>query len=323
MTGGRWQQWLGVGGVYLFVVALLLAGRAISADFWARDNLLQTVQDVSILGIVASGLAFITYSGHFVDLSIPVQMAVAGIVAAFLLPSGLWIALLAGLVAGTLLGLLNGLVVGYLRLNPILWTLAALALVDGITRWAYGSTWKYADETTAAGQAFVGLYRARVLGVPLTVVVFAGVALAGWFLLRHTGFGRRLKLVGAACEAARTSGVPVARTVALAFALSGCTAALGGLLKTSLNKYGDVEIGLGYDFQAITAVVIGGMPLAGGRGSMVGVVGGVLVIGLLGRILPLVPGVTQDHQLMVRGLLFVVVVGWSQWLLRRGGRDDQ
>jgi ribose/xylose/arabinose/galactoside ABC-type transport system permease subunit len=310
------------GGVYLFVVGLLVLGRLVSPDFWSAGNLVEVVQDVSILGMVSLGLAFVTYGGQMVDLSIPVQMSVAGIVAVALLGAGIVPALLGGLAVGTLLGLLNGLVVGYLRVNPILWTLAALSLADGVTRWAYGGKWIYADGAQAGGRAFIALYRSAVLGVPLCVWVFAALALAAHALQRHTVFGRQLKLTGAAYEAARLSGVPVRRRLMLAFALSGLTAALAGLFQTSLNKYGDVEIGLGFDFQAITAVVLGGVPLGGGRGSMGGVVGGVLVVGLLGRVLPLA-GCGQDMMLVVRGLLFIAVVGLSQWQLRRGGRDDQ
>ncbi|MBI5832492.1 MAG: ABC transporter permease [Armatimonadetes bacterium] len=323
MSEAKTQRHRPVSGVYLFVLALLLLGRLVSPTFWTAGSLLQVVQDVSILGVVAVGLAFITYSGHFVDLSIPAIMAVSGIVAVALLPYGYSLALAAGLLSGLLLGLVNGLVVGYLRLNPILWTLAALSLIDGITRWAYGGQWIYADETTLAGTRFVGIYRASVLGVPAIVLVFAAVAIVGGLLMRHSGWGRNLKLVGAAYEPARMSGVPVRRTVCIAFVLSGLTSALAGLIKTSLNKYGDVEIGLGYDFLALTAVVLGGTPLAGGRGTMAGVVGGALVMGLLGSILPLIPGIGQDQQSMIRGVIFVVVVGLSQWALRRRGRDDQ
>jgi ribose/xylose/arabinose/galactoside ABC-type transport system permease subunit len=316
--------WLGVGGVYLFVGILLVVGTLRSADFWSGRNLVLVVQDVSMLGIVAVGLSFVTYSGHFVDLSIPVQMSVAGIVAVALLPYGFWLGLAAGLAAGAALGLVNGLVVGYLRLNPIIWTLASLSLADGVTRWLYGGKWVYADGGTAAGARFAALYRGEVAGgVPFMVLLFVLVALAGHVVMRHTGFGRQVKLTGSAYEAARLSGVPVRRVVALAFGISGFAAALGGLLKTSFCTYGDVEIGLTYDFQAVTAVVLGGMPLSGGRGGIPGVVGGVLVMGLLGRVLPLIPGIGQDQQFVIRGLLFVAVVGISQGALRRSGRDDR
>jgi len=319
----RWHQALTVGSVYLFVLALLALGRLISPEFWSAGNLLLVVKDVSILGIVAVGLAFVTLSGHYVDLSIPAIMACSGIVSVYVLPAGLPLALLAGLATGAALGLINGLVVGYLRLNPILWTLAAMSVFDGVTRWAYGGKWVYADRTTASGAAFAGLYRGDWLAlVPVSVVLFALVAGAGHLVMRHTGYGRKLKLTGAAYEVARLSGVGVRGAVMTAFLLSGVTSALGGIIKTSLNMYGDVEIGLTYDFQGITAVVIGGVTLAGGRGTMVGVIGGVLVIGLLGRILPLIPGIGQDEQFIIRGLIFVAVVGINLYALRRTGRSD-
>lgn len=318
-----WQRWLGLGGVYLFVVALLLAGRALHPGFWSSENLLQVVRDVAMLGIVAVGVSFITVSGHYVDLSIPGIMAVAGIVAVALLPYGFVWALAAGLAVGLAIGLVNGLLVGYLRLNPIIWTLVALALSDGITRWAYGGVWKYADQDTAVGALFSSIYRAEVLGhIPLVVVLFAATCLLAHLTLHNTVFGRQLILTGSAYEAARITGINVRRVVLLAFVLSSFTAALAGIIKTSMSGYGEVEIGVGYDFQAITAVVLGGVTLAGGRGSILGVLGGVLVIGLLGRVLPLIEGVGQDQQLAIRGALFVVVVALSAYANRRAGRSE-
>jgi len=318
---GRWL--LSVGSVYVAVVLLVVLGCIVRPDFLSAENLLQTLKDVSILGIVAVGLCFITLGGHYVDLSIPAIMACSGIVAVYVLPSGFGAALAAGLGMGLALGIVNGLMVGYLRLNPILWTLAAMSLVDGVTRWAYGGKWIYALHDTPSGAVFGSLYAGEMLGVvPTTVVIFAAVAVVGDALLRRTGFGRRLKLTGAAYEAARLSGVDPRRTIMWAFVLSGVASALGGVIKTSFNMYGDVDIGLTYDFQAVTAVVIGGVTLAGGRGSMPGVIGGVLVIGLLGRILPLIPGIGQDQQFIIRGVIFIAVVGISMYALRRSGRSD-
>lgn len=311
------------GSVYLFVVVLLVLGRLISPEFWSGENLLLVVKDVSILGVAAVGVSFITLGGHYVDLSIPAIMACSGIVTVCLMPFGFWPAAAAGLATGGALGLLNGVMVGYLRLNPILWTLVTMSVADGTTRWAYGGQWVYPDLSTPSGKLFAGLNSGQVFGViPVTVLLFAGAALAGDFLMRRTGFGRQLRLTGAAYDAARLTGVDVRRTVMLSFLISGLASALAGLLKTSLNRYGDVEIGIGYDFQAITAVVIGGMTLAGGRGAMPGVIGGVLVIGLLGRILPLIRGVGQDQQFIIRGVIFMAAVGLNLYLLRRGGKSD-
>lgn len=321
---GRLLHWLSIGGVYLFVAALLVLGRVISEDFWSGIELLKIVNDVAILGIVAVGMAFVTYSGHYVDLSIPGVMAISGIVAAAMLkPYGLTAAILSGLACGAALGAINGMFVGLFRLNPIIWTLAANSIIIGGTDWARGSKWTYIDSSSQVGAWFGQLYDGRVLGlVPLPVVLLALVVAGGHAAMRHTGFGKQLKLLGANYEAARLTGVNVRGRVMLAFMVCGLAAAMAGIIKTSLNKYGDVSVGLTYDFQAITAVVIGGMTLAGGRGNMIGVVGGVLVIGLLGRILPLIPGVGQDEQFIIRGVIFITVVALGMFALRRTGRDD-
>ncbi len=314
---------LRVGGVYGFVLVLLATGRLLSDDFWAPTSLFQLVKDVSILGIVAVGVSFITMSGNYVDLSIPAIMATSGIAAVCALPAGLPVAVTAALAVGVAIGLLNGWMVGGLKLNPILWTLAAQSIIDGAVRWAYGGKWVYARADTPAGAAFAGLYRGEVAGgIPLAVLIFAAAAAAGHVLMHRTGYGRRLKMTGAAPEAARLAGIGVRRVVLAAFVLSGVASAVAGLVKTSFTMYGDVEIGLTYDFQAVTAVVLGGVTLAGGRGSVAGVIGGVLVIGLLGRILPLVPGIGQDEQYIIRGVIFMTVVGLNMYALRRTGRSD-
>lgn len=326
LQGGRsgLSGLLAILGIYAVALVLLLVGRCISDEFWKTEKLLQVVKDVSILGIVALGLSLVTCCGRYVDLSIPAMMAVSGIVSVILLPGGFVVALAGGLAAGTLIGLVNGIVVGCFRLNPIIWTLAVMSLADGITRWAYGGTWVYVDEGTAPGRLFAGLYRAEIGGaVPLAVLLFVAAAAATYFLRSHTGFGKKVKLTGASSAAARLSGIATGRVIATAFAISGFAAAIGGIIKTSFNMYGDVESGLTYDFQAITAVVIGGTALSGGRGSTIGVVGGVLVIGLLGHVMPLLPGIGQDEQFLIRGGIFIAVVGLSSWFLRRGGSDSE
>ncbi len=318
-----WRRWAGLGGVYLFVVVLLLLGRVLSADFWTGAFLLQVVRDVAILGIAAVGVGMVTISGNYVDLTLPGIMAVAGIVCVALLPQGLALAILAGVASGALLGLLNGYVVGCLRLNPIVWTLAGMALIDGVCRWAYGGKWVYVPQDMDSGRAFAAIYRGNVLGaLPIAVLLFAGAALAAHVLLHHTVYGKQLLLTGSSYETARCTGVNVRRTVLLAFVFSAVMSSIAGIVKTSLNTYGDIEIGLTYDFQAITAVVLGGVSLAGGRGGAAGILGGVLTIGLLGRILPLIPGLGQDEQLAIRGAVFVCVVALSAYAMRRAGRSD-
>ncbi|HUS93255.1 MAG TPA: ABC transporter permease [Phycisphaerae bacterium] len=326
-AGGRVFGALNVLGVYGLVGGLFALGCAISREFISPDNLMNALRAVTLLGIVAVGLAFVTYSRHYVDLSIPGIMALSGTVAVWALKFGFVPSLAIGLAVGALVGLVNGLVIGYLRLNPIIWTLAMMSLLSGVIRWAYAGRQIYPDKATAAGRAFLELYHHRLLGLlPLPVAVLLAVAAGGYFLMRHTGYGARLKLTGSAYEVARLTGINVRRAVAGAFVISSLTSAAAGVLLTSFNKVGAVYIGGGYDFRTITAVVLGGMTLAGGRGSIVGVLGGVAAIALMNNVMSLVrvgQFVLGDFQQnIVQGAVFILVVGINSFARRRTGGDD-
>jgi ribose/xylose/arabinose/galactoside ABC-type transport system permease subunit/ABC-type cobalamin/Fe3+-siderophores transport system ATPase subunit len=304
------------------VLALIVAARVVAPQFMSADNLLTVLQTVALLGIVSCGVCFVTYSGHYADLSAPSTMALAGIVSVSVLGHGIVAALAAGLAAGLAVGLVNGVAIGRLRVNPIIWTLATGAGVGGLIRWAYSGTQVYPDAGTAAGRAFLGLYGIRLFGtVPVSVVVLGVVAAAAAVLLSRTRFGFHARLTGGAYEAARLSGVNTSVVVERAFLLSGAAAAIGGMLLTSLNKVGAPYVGQGYDFAAVTAVVLGGVGLAGGRGTVPGVLGGVMVIGVLRNVMNLL-GWGAFHQDIAQGIVFIVVVGCASALARRKGRAD-
>ncbi len=138
--------------------------------------------------------------------------------------------------------------------------------------------------------------------------------------IAYTRFGRESRLVGSSRHAARTSGIPVARVVFLNFIVAAFTASVAGIFLTSMNKLGVFYLGQGYDFKAVTAVVIGGVMLSGGRGNMPGVFGGVLVMGLLTNIMTFL-GITAFRQNIVTGIVFIAVVGLQQYRLRAKGKD--
>jgi ribose/xylose/arabinose/galactoside ABC-type transport system permease subunit len=326
-TQGRLREATSLLVVYGLVIVLVIVGRLISPEFLTQKYLMQTALAAALLGIVSVGVAFITYSQHYVDLSIPGIMALAGIIAVSALKYGFVASVAAGMAAGLAIGLANGLVVGYLRLNPIIWTLATMSVLSGIIRKAYAGAQVYPDAATPAGAAFLDLYHVQVLGVvPLPVAVLAVLAVFGYFLMRHTGYGEQLRLTGSSYEVARMTGVNVQRVVMTAFLISAGASALAGILLTSFNKVGAQYIGRGYDFAAITAVVVGGMALAGGRGSILGVIGGVMVIALVSSVLSLVRigdfTFGEFEKAIVQGLVFIAVVGVNSYSRRRSGLDD-
>lgn len=310
-------------GIFLLLLALAGVGAALRpAKFPTAENLLSILRNVTLLGIVAVGVAFITTARHYVDLSIPSIMAFAGLAAISAQPHGIAASLAAGLAAGLAVGLINGAAIGYGRVNPILWTLAMAFLLDGLLRWFFAGRQVYPDAALPAGAFFLALSQIRFWGLlSLPTLIFIVLAAGGQWLMRGTRFGREVRLTGAAYEAARLSGVNVRRVVMLTFVLSaGCTS-VAGLLLSSMSRQGTFDMGQGYDFNAVTAVVLGGVSLAGGRGSVLGVLGGVLVTGVLLNILVLLE-LGSYPQLVIKGAVFIAVVAATGWFDRAAGRGE-
>jgi ribose/xylose/arabinose/galactoside ABC-type transport system permease subunit len=321
----RWNIWISRFGVYSMVIVFIILGTLISDKFLSATNFMNIIQAVALLGIVCAGAAFVTYAGHFADMSIPVIMAFSGVIAVEFIRYGVLVSIISGIVAGLLIGLINAYVIGKLKANPIIWTLAMAFVMNGFIRWLYSGKQIYPDVKSGesiAGTMFINLARTDVLGgIPLMVVVMAVMMAIGQFLISKTKFGQQLKLVGSSMEVAKMTGVNVSRTVGTAFMLSALSSSIGGIFLASLAKVGAYYNGEGYDFNAVTAIVIGGMTLAGGRGNIIGVLGGVFTIGLISNIMTLL-GVDTFSQKIIKGIIFILVVGINAKSLRKLGRDD-
>ncbi len=315
-------------GVYFVILLLIILGTILfQGKFFSGKNFLNIIDALTILGIAAVGVAFVTFSGHYADLSIPTTMAFSGIIAIECLPYGVVIAILAGVCTGIVIGLINAYVIGTLRANSIIWTLAMSSVTMGLMRWVWENkalhpTFELATHRESA-DLFVHLYRMNVWGrISLPLFVAISLAIAGQFLLIKTKFGKQLKVTGCSYDVAKMTGISVKKVVGAAFLLSSFTASIAGIFIASLGQIGAYYQGQGYDFDAVTAVVLGGMTLSGGRGDIVGVIGGVFLLGLLKNILTLL-GVDTFSQLVMQGITIIVVVGIHSYSLRKLGRDDE
>jgi ribose/xylose/arabinose/galactoside ABC-type transport system permease subunit len=327
---GAFSSIMNTAGVYGIALLFLLLGALLQAtgaigNFLSPQNLLNIADAVALVGIVAVGMAFVTYSGNYADMSVPTTMGFTGYICIELLRYSFGVALVGALAVGLLIGLLNGFVVGRFKANPIIWTLAVNYVTMGVIRLVWVNKQIYPDMVGSQQHAvalFDDIYRLRffnLVGLPLVMLLV--LVVVGHFVLTRTSFGVKLKLTGSSPRAAKLSGIAVERVIILSFVLAAFTATIAGLAVTSLSRVGAWYNGAGYDFKAVTAVVIGGMTLAGGRGSILGVLGGSLIIGILNNIMTLL-GIGTFSQDMIRGAIFIVVVGINALSLRRLGRDD-
>ena len=312
-------------GVYFIILLLFIVGIFVNKNFLTVNNLKNVLIACAQLGIVCAGMGFVTHSGKMVDMSAPIIIAITGIVAIDTLYIGVPQALLFGALAAVSIGLINGVIIGKFKANPIIWTLSMNFLLDGLIRWLYSNKQIYPDTAAAdfpeRAEAFVQIARTDLLGVPLAVWAMLIMMLASQFVMTRTAYGKQLKVIGSSADVAKYSGIHITRNIVVAYALSAFCAGVAGIFITSLGKVGAYYNGTGYEFQAATAIVLGGMSLSGGRGDMAGVLGGVITVKLMSNILTFL-GIGTFVQNIVTGIIFILIVFVHSQSLRKLGRDN-
>lgn len=289
--------------VVLFLVVIVSVGMY-SDRFATAANALQIVAQAAPIIVVAVGMTFVLLTAG-VDLSVGALMFIGAGVAGHLALAGgsLGVAAAVMIAIGVAGGLINALLVTRLRLIPFVATLATLYIGRGIGRWV--------TETRAINlpESFLAFGAGSSLGVPNVAWVAAAVALVGQFVLSSTPFGRQLYAVGANAEAARKIGVNTRRVVAAVYAISGGCAGLGGVL--ALSRLGAVSPRFGelYEFDAITAAVLGGTSLYGGHGRVIpGTVLGALLLTTIFSALVSVQANPYLYPLITAAIIFMVVL---------------
>ncbi len=299
----------------LLVLLLLSAFMAVAApNFTHVSNILNIFLATSVIGVLAVGSTFVLVSGGL-DLSIGSQLALTGVTAGVVMRAGVpWpLGLAAGLAAGAVIGSVNGFLVTKARIPAFIVTLGMLSAARGLAlivsdgRPIYG----FSTPITWIGQA-------RPLGVPVPVIIFLVIVLIGNFALNHTRFGKHTLAIGDNEMAARVTGIPLNRHKVYLYILSGVLAGVGGLLFLGRLNAADPTAGVMYELNAITAAIIGGTNLFGGRGTVVGTLLGALVIGVLQNGLNLL-AVPSFYQQVSIGTVLILAV----WLdrVRDRGRD--
>jgi ribose transport system permease protein len=309
----RFQSLFGL--VAVFIAAIVLSpSRNGQLLFLSSDNLFNVVRAVSEIGIIAVGMTFVILIGG-IDLSVGAVLGLTAVGSAVLLVNndlGLAPAVLTVLAVGLGFGLLQGFASAVFRIQAFIVTLAGLQIARGLARiWSGGQgvAIAYGDGPGEAPVAF-SLLGERTFNalVPIPALIFVVVAAAAVLFLRTSAFARYVYAIGGNEKAARLSGVPVIRVKIIVFGMCGLLTALAGIIHAGQLNQGSPNDGVGYELDAIAAVVIGGTSLSGGRGSVTGTVAGALLLGVLNNILSL-NGVNTDVQLLIKGLVIVVVAG--------------
>lgn len=277
--------------MYPVLILLVAVGAFVAPRFATTANFVNILEQVSVLGLVTIGLSFVVLIGRL-DLSLEGIVGFAPMVAAIMLVTtaegGLgvelpaWTALPIALAVAGLIGVFNGFMVVRVGLNPFISTLGLLVLLRGGILIVSNGRSIYSP-----GKALTYLGSEKLLGLPVSVIVFGVVATVVGFVFHHHRYGRALYAVGGNEEAARAAGINVDRVIWSAFIFAALLAGLAGVLMTGRLDSAVTTQGQGIIFSAFAAAVIGGVSLGGGRGTMAGILSGVFLIGVINNLLTL------------------------------------
>lgn len=262
-----------------FVLCCVVFATA-SPVFLMPGNLLNLLRQLAPMLIVAVGMTFVITTGG-IDLSVGSMVALTNALAAIALADGLpWpLVVVAMLALGALVGAIQGWFIAYQKIPSFIVTLAGLSMLRGV---ALLLTQGYSIPI-AGVPGFFSLGRGWVLGVPVPAVIAVVIALVGYVTLGQTRYGRQVVAVGANPEAARRVGMPALRVAASAYALTGIASACAGLIIAARLGSGSSNAAVGFELDAIAAVVLGGTSLMGGSGTIIGTVLGALTIAVIGN----------------------------------------
>ncbi len=288
-----------------------------SDRFLTGGNLSLILQQVTVVGVIAIGQTLVILTAG-IDLSCGMVMALGGIVMTkFATDLGMppLLAVLCGLAVTTLFGLVNGLLVTKVKLPSFIVTLGTLNIAFAITQLYSNSqtVTDLPDMLTGLGNTFTIGGTAVAWG---TVLMLALYALA-WFILRDTASGRHVYAVGNNAEATRLVGIPTQRVLLSVYVVAGLLYGIASLLSVARTGVGDPNAGQTENLDAITAVVLGGTSLFGGRGIVLGSLIGALIVGVFRNGLTLM-GVSSIYQVLVTGILVILAVATDQLSHRRG-----
>ncbi|MGP6172656.1 ABC transporter permease [Corynebacterium sp. A21] len=304
-TGHQVVQWLMNNGALVGLILLCIALFIATPHFLTLPNLINIGIQAATVAILAFGMTFVIVTAG-IDLSVGSVAALGAMVSAyFFVDAGLpgWLTLIAGLAMGLIAGAISGLAIAYGKLPAFIATLAMMSIARGATLViSQGS-----PKPTAPAVNWLG---STVAGVPIPILMMALAGLLCWFILSRTVLGRSMYAIGGNREAARLSGLPVKRILVSVYALAGLFAGLAGLVMAGRLASAQPQAGVGYELDAIAAVVIGGASLAGGTGKATGTLVGAILLAVIRNGLNIL-NVSSFWQQIVIGCVIALAVGFD------------
>lgn len=301
------KEWLIEQKSLIALIFLIIVVSFLNPNFFTIDNLLNILRQTSVNAIIAVGMTLVILTAG-IDLSVGSVLALCGAFAASLIALEVPVVLAVpiALLAGAALGALSGVIIAKGKVQAFIATLVTMTLLRGVTM-VYTDGRPISTGFTDTSDAFAWFGTGYAFGIPVPVWLMVLVFAAAWYVLNHTRFGRYVYALGGNESATRLSGINVDRVKIGVYAICGLLSALAGLIVTSRLSSAQPTSGMGYELDAIAAVVLGGTSLMGGRGRIMGTLIGALIIGFLNNALNLLD-VSSYYQMIAKAVVILLAV---------------
>ncbi|EOX4451898.1 ribose ABC transporter permease [Vibrio alginolyticus] len=301
------KEWLIEQKSLIALIFLIVVVSFLNPNFFTVDNILNILRQTSVNAIIAVGMTLVILTAG-IDLSVGSVLALCGAFAASMiaLEVPVLVAVPTALFAGAALGAISGIIIAKGKVQAFIATLVTMTLLRGVTM-VYTEGRPISTGFTDTADAFAWFGTGYALGIPVPVWLMVVVFAAAWYLLNHTRFGRYVYALGGNESATRLSGINVDRVKIGVYAICGMLAALAGIIVTSRLSSAQPTAGMGYELDAIAAVVLGGTSLMGGKGRIMGTLIGALIIGFLNNALNLLD-VSSYYQMIAKAVVILLAV---------------
>ena len=301
------KEWLIEQKSLIALIFLIVVVSFLNPNFFTVDNILNILRQTSVNAIIAVGMTLVILTAG-IDLSVGSVLALCGAFAATLIAMEVpvLIAVPTALLAGAILGAISGVIIAKGKVQAFIATLVTMTLLRGVTM-VYTDGRPISTGFTDVADSFAWFGTGYAMGIPVPIWLMVIVFAAAWYLLNHTRFGRYVYALGGNESATRLSGINVDRVKIGVYAICGFLSALAGIIITSRLSSAQPTAGMGYELDAIAAVVLGGTSLAGGKGRIMGTLIGALIIGFLNNALNLLD-VSSYYQMIAKAVVILLAV---------------
>ena len=288
----------------IVLVIMLIVFSILSPYFFSLSNFMKVGLYTAQMGVMAGGMTLVLLSGG-IDVSVGSVMALVGIIAGLIMQSGgnTFLAVAAGILAGGVCGLANGMIITKGHVNAFITTLGTMTIIRGLAQIFSGGKTILIQNT-----AYNAIGRKYILGIlPLPVLIMIVVFMLFWFILKYTKFGHQVYSIGGNEKSAYLSGIKVVPTYLWIYIIMGFCAGISGIMLSAQSGAGIPSAAAEINMETISAVILGGTSLSGGKGKLIGTVMGVLILAILSNGLNLL-SVPSFYQEVIRGVVLIMAV---------------